>query len=68
MNESNMNENELNEVTILSQNSTLSSVGQDQSTATTEPAVAVVDIYFSKDTELRDKYNNMKNKKYKLGR
>ena len=45
MNESNMNENELNEVTILSQNSTLSSVGQDQSTATTEPAVAVVDIY-----------------------
>jgi hypothetical protein len=60
MNENNMNENELNEVTILSQNSTLSSVGQDQSTTTREPAVAVVDVYFSKDTELRDKYNNMK--------
>jgi hypothetical protein len=68
MNDKSMNENDLNIVTILSQNSTLSSVGQDQSTTTTEPAVAVGDVYFSKDTELKDRYSNMKIKNIIIGK
>ena len=58
--QNNMNENDLNIVTILSQNSTISTVGQDQLTTQTEPAGTVVEVHFSKDTTLKDKYIKMK--------